>query len=51
MRPDTSAVMVNAGINVRLPYNAEDNCIMRGVRIKGAKLKKKRQEFKKNVFS
>ena len=45
LRLDTSAVMVNAGINERVPYN-EDTCIMRGVRIKGQKLKKKRQEFK-----
>jgi len=41
LRLDTSAVMVNAGINERVPYN-EDTCIMRGVRIKGQKLKKKR---------
>ena len=44
LRPDASAVTANAGnkeIYIDIdPYNDEDNCIMRGVRIKGVKLGK-----------
>ena len=41
---DPSAVMVNAGNNER-DLGTEKNCIMKGVKIMGVKLKKKRQEF------
>ena len=43
---DPSAVMVNAGINNRDFNNDEDNCIMKGVKIEGVKLKRRRQELK-----
>merc|ERR1711971_407844 len=41
---DSSSVMVNEIINERNFNNGDDNCIMKGTKIKGVKLKKKRKD-------
>ena len=46
-RDPPSVMVINEGINKRNFNNGEDHCIMNGTKIRGVKLKKKRQEFNK----